>query len=176
MTGRGIVMTRYVPCCLRLTLAGLLIALASCSKAAPGPKAFNNKLARANNKLAKAGKDFYDALSPMASNKPADRAKAQGAYNEMASALRNARKEVEEVNPKPGVYADLHAKFKSFLDAEQQIYDKTVTPAWQAVQAGQPWAVINPLLVRASSEEAEAYKTLQEAHRKYCEEFGLEGR
>jgi hypothetical protein len=171
------VMSRWLCRSLLLGLIGLSVL--GC-KARPKAVQFINILSKANNRLNTAAKSFEKALQPLRSNMPANNAAVESAYRDMDTALKDVKQELSGLQPPirstPG--EELLKAYKSFIDGQQSIFDRQITPAYRtAVGAGDPaakWAAIQPLLAAAEDEENNTYKTLLAAQEEYGKHHNLQ--
>lgn len=141
---------------------------------------FNNRIGQTNKKLETAAKKFYKAIEPLASGRQADPS-LSSAYAEVGAALKEAHKNFENVLPPHGsrTGAELMDRYRTFLSQQQTIYDKCITPIYNAAQdqrlePRERWRTIQPLLSRASYEESLAATEFRKAHTEFCKAHMLE--
>jgi hypothetical protein len=176
--------TRRSRLVMQMVLAALVVAPVACSLPAR-PMAFNNMMARANQRLNEEAKKFNKAVSPLGSNAAADTAAAQSAYNSIQTTLQDLKKEFDNVRPPLGSEAGstMLQKYQEFLQTEQSIFDTCLTPAVQALQdnarypdAASKWAVIGPLLTKAGQMERPVLDSLGAAQKAYTESYKFEAK
>jgi hypothetical protein len=155
-----------------------LVLVAGC-KAPPKPRKFNNEMARHNQKLASAAKEFAKKLEPLSQGKAAS--DARGAYQSMVSALTAARKEYDEDALTPNRSNSgpaLLERYQTFLIAQQKILDGPLKQALQIAEGGgdpaTKWREIQPLLAEANSEEQKWMTDLGKAQQEYAREHNLQ--
>jgi hypothetical protein len=170
--------TRLKRLSMTLLLAAMIL-VAGCGTPLK-PMQFNNRMARANLKLSTAARKFYKAIEPLSKGGPPD-ASLRGAYDECGSALREAQQDFDNVLPPHGSApgADLMEKYRTFLVQQKEVYDKAITPMYNAAQDARldafgKWQIISPLLARASSEENRAMNEVRKSHIEFCKFHYLE--
>lgn len=101
----------------------LLAALAAgCRFIPPKPAAFNNMIAKSNEKLAEVAQKFKEATDKL------DAAKARQAANEADKLVNDLIKEYDGLSsPKHG--SSFLAKYREFLKKQRQIVDECMKPA-----------------------------------------------
>jgi hypothetical protein len=154
---------------LRLLLAGSLILVAvGCPRGALKPKAFNNKLARANARLSAAAKVFQKALT----DKTVNASEVEGAYRQLESALADAKKEIDKVKPPIGSSSgkDLLDKYRAYLDGQQKCLDEYIKPIVDLVKSNPQDPKISTLLSQMGEEAKSSFASLQEAQKAFAEE------
>jgi hypothetical protein len=164
-----------------VVLAALFAGLVGCAQPLK-PMQFNNRMAKANDRLATSAKNFYKAIEPLSQQRPADGSLASS-YGEVKSALEAAKADFADVLPPqgspPGVI--LMEKYRTFLQQQQTIFDNSITPIYniannQGLDAFGKWQQIQPLLQRASAEESRSSNDLRQAHQEFCKHHMFEAR
>jgi hypothetical protein len=157
-----------------------LVVLASGCKMPTKPKAFNNKIARGNKRLADSGRKLYKALVPLMEGK-APSSDAQSAYNEAKTALTELKQEFAEIKPPVNSPEgqDLLEVFLEFLDRQQEIFDNTFTPMLRIAQnnsmtPSDRWTLISPYLEKASADGRPKLNKLRNAQKAFCKANSLE--
>jgi hypothetical protein len=171
---------RPVPWLLQLLLVASIVCLTGCRQPVR-PMKFNNMIARSNAKLAEPAKRFYKAVQPLSQGKDADVTGARSAYGEIESTLKELRLEFDTIKPPTGSQpaADLLEKYQSFLATEQEIFDNCFGPMMSAAQnsslsPGDKWAIIQPLLSKASSKEGPVLGALKNLQKEYATKHNLD--
>lgn len=159
-------------------LASVLVGVAGC-KVRPHPIKFNNDMARAMKKLNDAGKEFYAAVRPLETG-AVDLKNVRSKYQAVEKTLKEIKEEYEDIGPPRGtawgsVFMDC---FTDFLDGQQTILDKYLTPILQTVEdnrldAATKWATIKRLVDEAGKEEAKTRGPLEDVQKKWFEEHNL---
>jgi hypothetical protein len=159
---------------MQLALAALVAACAGC-KIPPKPMRFNNLIARGNEKLAAAAKNFQKAVEPLSKGGTADVSAVRSAVNEADSAVTQLTKDFDSMAaPKNG--DALLAKYKDFLKTQRQIVDECMKPALKAIEddktyptPADKWAQVYKLTTAAKQLEQDAFKALDMAQSEYCD-------
>jgi hypothetical protein len=158
-----------------LLLACVLVGAAGC-KTRPFPVKFNNDMARAIDKLNKAGKEFYTAVSPLVNGGAADPRDVRSKYQAVEKTLKGIKEEYEDIGPPLGTNwgSELMDRFTDFLDGQQTILDKYLAPIVQMVESGQvDPARVQALLDKVDAEEAQTRNPLADVQKKWAEEHNL---
>jgi hypothetical protein len=137
--------------------AGLLAA--GCN-IPPKPMKFNNDMAKANQRLASAAKEFAKKLEPLSKGQPVASGEVRSAYQAMSSALASVRKDYEEMlSPNRSKFGDaLLEKYKAFLTGQQKILDGPMKQISQIAEdpgkdPGTKWREIEPLIQQCAQDE-----------------------
>jgi hypothetical protein len=160
---------------LKLSVAAVLLVAAGC-KTRPYPIRFNNDMARAIDKLNKAGKEFYAAVKPLVDGQAVDPSEVRSKYQAAERILKAIKEEYEDIGPPMGTNwgPDLMDRFTDFLDGQQTILDKYFAPIVQMVESNQADAArVKDLLDKADAEEAQTRNPLADVQKKWAEEHKL---
>jgi hypothetical protein len=164
---------------LPLFLAAGLVVAAGC-KTRPYPIKFNNDMARAVDKLNKAGRDFYFAVLPLSKGAEVDPKEVRSKYQAVEKTLKEIKENYEEIGPPMGTTSgsELMDRFTDFLDGQQTLLDKYLTPILQKVEDNRlnpedKWAAIKPLLDKMDDEEKQTRAPLEDVQKKWGEEHHL---
>ena len=167
---------------LQLLLAALIVVSAGCRQP-PKPMRFNNMIARGNQRLEQAAKQFYKAVEPLGQGKNAEVSSVRTAYNSAENALKELRKDFDSqkppVNSQPG--EDLLEKYRDFLLKQQEIFDQCFTPMLAAAEdnsksPADKWAIIEPLITKASDLETPVRGALIKLQAEYAKHHNLDPR
>lgn len=167
-------MKRLTPLALQLALAALAAACAGC-KIPPKPMRFNNLMAKGNERLATAAKNFKKAVEPLSKGGTVDVSEVRTAVNEADAAVTELTKDFDNMGtPKNG--DALMAKYREFLKAQRQIVDDCMKPALKAIENDKKypepqdkWAQVFKLTKEATKLEQDAFKALDAAQSEYCD-------
>ncbi len=168
----------------RVTLVVLLglLTLAGCTKARPKKLKFNNMMARANQKMAEAGRNFYKVIHPISSGQTLAPNKARNALNDCETALKEAQKEFDglgaPVNSPAG--DTMLGRYNAFLKAEQDVLDSCLKPIVQIIEdngqypdPGSKWAAISAKLKEIDAKDKGAWNDLYRAQQEYAKAHKL---
>lgn len=155
-------MTRLIRSAVHLALLAA-VAAAGCKYIPPKPAAFNNMIARSNEKLVEVAKKFSEAVEKL------DAAAARGAANEADKLVNDLIKEYDGLSaPKHG--STFLAKYREFLKKQRQIVDECMKPAAAVLegQGGNKKDRAEALMEKAKQIEQEAFRALDSAQSEFC--------
>jgi hypothetical protein len=138
-------------------------------------------MARAIDKLNKAGKEFYAAVRPLSNGQDVDPKEVRGKYLAIGKLIKDTKAKYEDIGPPMGTDwgEEMLSKFVDFIDGQQTIFDKYLTPVVQTVEDNQldaagKWDKIKPLLDGVDKEEAQQRGPLEDVQKKWAEEHKLD--
>jgi hypothetical protein len=165
---------------LLLLLLTVVLAGAAGCKVRPYPIKFNNDMARAVDQLNSAGKAFYEAVAPLGRGANVDPIDVRAKYQKVETTLKSIKDQYEDIGPPMGTNwgSELMTRFQEFLDGQQTILDKYLTPIVQYVEdnrldAAGKWEKIKPLLDAVDAEESQQRSPLEDVQKKWAEEHKL---
>lgn len=158
-----------------VVLAASLTLVAGCGSSALN---FNNSLAKANQRLASAGKSFGDSLLKAAKSDPAEAKALDDSYKAMATELEKVKKETSEATI-TGIDGaqDLRDAYQKYLQVQEKIvnedFKKAVETAKSQASADEREKSVKGIQAEAKKKDEAELTNLQTAQIAFAKKHGI---
>jgi hypothetical protein len=161
-----------------VALVVMLLALAACDGPPPKPAAFNDRIARNNEKWNTAVLAFKKALEP-APGTIASGPQANAAYDELEKTFKVVKQASYHMPAPSSTGRELLLKYQAYLDVEEEILHnevkKMVTTAGDAnLSAANKSGALNALYVELGAHEKKAWDELIRAQSEFTKAHNLQ--